>query len=102
MKRHEWDYIKRLGGAGILRRSDIKDLEHARAKVLWLMLDGNWHTATEIINHSETREGLRRLRELRNIPGAIVERDRFFIWPGNSREFKYRLSFERNPQRGIF
>jgi hypothetical protein len=92
----DWDYIKKLGGEGILRRQDVADLKHARAKVLWLMLDGEWHQATQIIDASGTREGLRRLRELRDIPGAIVERQVSY-----GREFKYRLRFE-TAQREMF
>ena len=34
----DWDYIKKLGGAGILKRSDVADLKNQRAKVLYLML----------------------------------------------------------------
>lgn len=97
MTKSEWDYIKRLGGAGILKRQDVADLEHARAKVLWLMLDGEWHPATEIINASGIREGLRRLRELRDIPGVTIERKR-----GMGRDFFYRLSLHTGLQKEMF
>ena len=94
MTKTEWDYIKRLGGAGILSRQDVEDLRDAKTKILWLMLDGEWHSATEILTVSGAREGLRRMRELRDIPGVNIERKR-----GMGRDFFYRLSLHTGLQK---
>jgi hypothetical protein len=50
------------------------------------MKDGAWHTAQSIIDASGQREGIRRMRELRQI-GYVVEQMR----PEGSREWSYRL-----------
>ena len=96
----DWDYIKKLGGEGILSRQDVRDLKNQRAKVLYLMLDGLWHKADEIIQYSGGREGLRRMRELREIPGATIERHRSPNKYG--RDFYYRLTFDRGLQGELF
>ena len=93
----QWDYIKKLGGAGILRRSDLEDLSNQRTRVLWLMLDGLPHTASEIIKVSGGREGLRRMRELREIPYVTIQRDR-----GVGRDFTYCLIYRPGIQRELF
>jgi hypothetical protein len=93
----DWEHVKRLGGRGILKRYDIKDLKAQRNRVLWLMLDGLWHTATEIINFSQGREGLRRMRELREIPHVTIHRRR----AAKKREFMYRLEYTP-PQGELF
>lgn len=92
--RTDWDYIRKLGGEGILKRSDIQDLTSQRERVLWLMLDGLWHRASDIIRVAGGSEGLRRLRELRDIDGAVIDRVRVH----GSREFVYRLHFEAGHQ----
>ena len=89
MTKEQWKNIKRLGGQGILQRADLIDLQTQRARVLWLMLDGLWHTATEIITWSHGREGLRRMRELREIPHMSIERRRL-----KGRDFMYRLKYQ--------
>ena len=91
----DWDYIKRLGGEGILRRSDVADLKNQRDKVLYLMLDGNWHDAGQIIAASGGREGLRRMRELREIPNVVIERKPH---PDFKRDFMYRLVYNSGQQ----
>ena len=96
---NDWDYIKKLGGEGILSRQDVQDLKNQRAKVLWLMLDGLWHQANEIINCSGGREGLRRLRELREIPGVTIERRPH---PSRKRDFMYRLNYKTGNQGDLF
>lgn len=96
----DWDYIKKLGGEGILRRRDVRDLKSQRAKVLFLMLDGLWHRADEIIQFSGGREGLRRMRELREIPGVEIERHRA---PNRyNRDFYYRLKVSAGLQGELF
>ena len=96
---NDWNQIKKLGGEGILTRRDIADFKGQRAKVLYLMLDGRWHFADQIIAVSGGREGLRRMRELREIPGATVERK---TSPGYSRLFLYRLKYEAGLQQDLF
>jgi hypothetical protein len=51
------------------------------------MCDLKWHSATEIINVSGQREGLRRLRTLRD-KGLIIETKR----ESESRDFSYKMS----------
>ena len=51
------------------------------------MCDLEWHSATEIINVSGQREGLRRLRTLRD-KGLIIETKR----ESKSRDFSYKMS----------
>ena len=48
-----------------LTENDMIDFSKARRRVYALMSDGLWHTAEDIITASGIREGLRRLRELR-------------------------------------
>lgn len=93
----DWDYIKKLGGEGILSRQDVRDLKNQRAKVLYLMLDGLWHRADEIIRFSGGREGLRRMRELREIPGVTIHRMK-----QPNRDFIYRLQYETGIQGDLF
>lgn len=95
---HEWERIKQIGGLGILKRQDISDLTSQRAKVLWLMLDGLWHPANDIIRAARGREGLRRMRELREIPYVDIERKRMF----GKRDFMYRLVYKPGLQRELF
>jgi hypothetical protein len=78
--------IKSLGGVGILSEEDLSKFTGAMLKIVALMGDGEWYSATEIIKASEQREGLRRLRQLRGF-GFKVERKR----GGSRREFHYRL-----------
>lgn len=94
----DWDYIKKLGGEGILSRQDVRDLKNQRAKVLYLMLDGMWHAGHEILTWSGGTEGLRRMRELREIPGVSIERMR----PAGKRDFYYRLKYRSGIQKDLF
>ena len=86
----DWNRIKKLGGQGILTRADITDLTGQRAKVLWLMMDGFWHRAEDIRLVAGGSEGLRRLRELREIPYVKITRRRV----RKSRHFAYILEYE--------
>jgi len=94
----DWDYIKKLGGDGILTKRDVADLKSQRARVLYLMLDGGWHLASQIIQTSGGREGLRRLRELREIPNVTIERTKAY----QSRDFMYRLVYRSGLQQELF
>jgi len=79
--------IKRLGGEGILIEKDIIAFSKAEQAIIEWMEDGEWYSATSIIEASGQREGLRRLRDLRN-KGFNVERKRI----SHLREFYYRLT----------
>jgi hypothetical protein len=78
--------IAALGGKGILREDDVADLDASVAKVFEFMRDGEWHTATEIIEAAGCREGLRRMRDLR--PTFTIDKRRSGI---SKREFEYRI-----------
>lgn len=79
--------IKALGGEGTLTEADLPSLGAAAERVLALLQDGQWHTATEVIRVSGQREGLRRLRQLRQA-GHRIDAER----SGDSREWRYRLA----------
>jgi hypothetical protein len=96
---NDWDQIHKLGGEGILTRQDIQDFSCQRAKVLRLMFDGCWHQADQILAASGGREGLRRLRELREIPGIAIDRRPH---PNRKRDFMYRLTYESGLQQDLF
>jgi len=95
---HWWHYICRLGGDGILSRQDVADLRNQRARVLYLMLDCEWHTANEVIAAAGGREGLRRMRELREIPYVEIDRQRI----AGHRDFRYRLTYAPGTQQELF
>ena len=99
----EWQRIKALGGIGILTKADIHDLNTQKMRVLWLMMDGCWHQAGEVINVSGGREGLRRLRELREIPNVAIERKAHPSAASSSRrDFMYKLIYTPGIQREMF
>jgi len=79
--------IDALGGAGILTETDLPSLSEAEQRIAGLLGDGKWHSASIIIAYSGQREGLRRLRALRQ-RGFIVERKR----DGVSRDYLYRIA----------
>lgn len=84
------EHIKKLGGEGILCDADMPSLKAGRKRVFELMRDGAWHTAEEICdaageNGIPAREGLRRMRELRQ-HGFFIERERM-----DHRRFRYRM-----------
>jgi len=69
----------RLGADDILKETDIEDLKGGVRRVWDLMSDREWHSASEIRiavgkNGAEASEGLRRLRELRQSIGIVVEK----------------------------
>ena len=61
--------IRALGGEGILTLSDLPALNTQRRRVWSLKSDGLWHPANEILAAAGGSEGLRRMRELRQLPG---------------------------------
>ena len=91
----EWtmNRIAALGGVGILRPDDLPELDSQRGRVLMLMLDGRWHDAREIVAIAGGSEGLRRLRELRALPGVHIDRMRL----AESRLYAYQLTFQQEP-----
>ena len=80
-----FQYAQRVGFASMTAH-DFSGLQSACKRVYDLMRDGEWHTAQAIIDASGQREGIRRMRDLRQI-GYTIETDR----PGDGREFRYRL-----------
>jgi hypothetical protein len=79
--------IKMLGGEGTLVEADLPSLGAAAERVLALLADHQWHSATEVIQASQQREGLRRLRQLRQAGHRIEARRSDDL----SREWVYRL-----------
>lgn len=80
--------IKALGGDGILNRDDLPSLNKAMILIRDLMLDGRWHMDEEVIAVSGQREGLRRMRQLRD-HGFVVSMRRSTPY---KRRFEYMLS----------
>ena len=84
--------LKAIGAVGTLSTADLEELRAGSRRVAELMCDGNWYTAEEIREAAGTEgkpatEGLRRLRELRELPGISIEREKI---PG-TRSFRYKL-----------
>lgn len=84
--------IRRLGGDGILTATDLPDLHSGTGRVFRMMLDGRWYSAEQIElaageNGVPAREGLRRMRDIRKIPGFDIERKRL----DGTRQWVYRL-----------
>ena len=79
--------LKRLGAIGVLTAADLPDLDTQRGRVLALMSDLRWHFADEIREVAGGSEGLRRLRELRDIPGLDIARRRIV----KGRYWQYKL-----------
>ena len=57
------------------------------------MLDGQWHPAQEIIDVSGIREGMRRLRALRQKPGVVSVECRRVVNPSGylANEYEYLM-----------
>ena len=79
-------YAQRTGFEG-MTGLDFYGLQAACRKVYDHMKDGAWHSAQSIIDASGQREGLRRMREVRDVLKFTIETDR----PGDGREFRYRM-----------
>lgn len=69
----------------LITQSDIEDFLSAEKRILDLLKDHNWHSASEIIEVGQQREALRRLRNLRS-KGYEIEKTK-----AKGREFAYRL-----------
>lgn len=90
------DRIRSLGGEGILSASDALELAQSVRRVLAYMIDGIWRSASQVRltageNGQEATEGLRRLREIRKIPGLSVQRRK---QPGGKRQWLYRVAIK--------
>jgi hypothetical protein len=79
-----FEYAKRIGFSECTEKDRV-EFSEAETKILELLKRGGWHTATKIIEVSGQREGLRRLRALRQ-KGFEIEKQKF-----EGREFIYRL-----------
>lgn len=86
--------LLKIGGEGILTIDDLPQLKSQRRKVFLLLLDGQWHTGPEIIEATGGMEGLRRMRELRQIPWLQIDRKRS---SQDSRTFMYRMRVIQPP-----
>ena len=89
----------------MLTADDLPDLDAQRGRVFELMVDGNWHSGPKILRVANGTEGLRRLRELRKIPGVTIECRRRLA-PMNldpdakpPRIFEYRMVIDSNRGR---
>jgi len=89
-------YAAKLGFT-TLNESDYDDLKRSTKRVYYLMKDGEWHHAQSIITASETREGLRRMRELRE--HYTIESHRC---SSHNRDWKYRLVPRKLNQSELF
>lgn len=85
-----FEYASRLGGVGVLNERDLGQFQEATKRVHELLRDGRWHSASEIYDVTGQRDGMRRLRELRQV-GYRIERSRA---SEDSREWWYRLAPE--------
>ena len=80
-----FQYARRVSFAS-MTAADFSGLQSACRRVYDLMKDGQWHTAQAIIDASGQREGMRRMRELRQIGYTVEERRET-----GRREWQYRL-----------
>ena len=70
-----------------LKTEDFIEFNTAEKRIYALMRHGKWHHAQTIIERSGQREGLRRMRNLRDKPNVLeIQRKRM-----NGREWAYRL-----------
>lgn len=76
-----------------LLADDFIDFGKAEKKVFEFMKDEKWHSAQSIIDCSGQREGLRRMRQLRQKP----EVERIERRKGSGREWEYKLILAREP-----
>lgn len=76
-----WEGVKEL------YNKDLRDFSRAQLLVFALMKDGEFHSATSIIEASGLRSGLRVMRSLRS-EGYVIDKQRV----GKSREWYYRLA----------
>lgn len=83
--------IQNLQRGGNLSVKDLADFSKAQQKIYLLMKDREWHAATEIIERSGVRSGLRVMRTFRG-KGWEVKKKKSAV---DSREWLYKL-IEKN------
>ena len=88
--------LLKIGGLGVLRFEDLPKLSDQRKRVFLYLIDGRWHPGPQIVQVAGGSEGLRRLRELREIPWLTIVRRRSDI---DHRIFEYRMRVVRPPIR---
>jgi hypothetical protein len=82
--------ILALGGhTSEMNEEDILSFSKAEQRIIELMSDEKWHSAGQIISASGQREGLRRLRALRQRNYQIDIRR---VKVGGVRSFDYKLT----------
>lgn len=92
MDKKETQYLRSIGGEGILSREDIASLKSGVRRVYELMKDGRWYRSDQIMKAAgvdgiPASEGLRRMRELRKYGFRIRK-----IRPNQGRVFYYQIS----------
>ena len=80
------------GAIGILSQADVDALKAGAHRVYGLMRGGDWHTPEQIDLAAgkggiPARAGLRRMRDLRDLPGVTIERRHV-----GGRRFEYRMA----------
>ena len=84
------NYIKSVGGVGILTTQDVRRLNEVERHIYSLMRKGEWWTRTALESATGAQEATRRMRKLREIPGVFIDCVR-----AEGRSFKYRMRFEK-------
>ncbi len=82
------------GANGLITDRDVEDLRGGTRRVFDLMGDGAWHTAEEIDmaageNGIPARGGMRRMRDLRDVPGVTILKKHL-----SGRRWEYRMVVE--------
>lgn len=87
--------LARIGAIGILDAEDIPELRAQKLRVFNFMLDGGWYTRPEIElaaggGNVPAAEGMKRMRELRDIPGVVIDRSKRV---SGRRQWHYQMRF---------
>ena len=91
------EYRESIGAREYLSDGDLKELSAGVRRVYALMVDGEWHDRGEIelaagSGGIPAAEGLRRMRELRKLPGIEIEMRQIQALRGHKRRFfEYRM-----------
>jgi len=79
--------IRAIGGEGIVTPEDLSVFCEQRWRVFKMMSDGRWYTRPQIEAAARGADGLRRMRQLRDV-GIVIPRRRI----QGTRTFVYRIS----------
>jgi len=95
--------IAKLGGEGILHIDDLPALGSQRRAVFAFLMDGKWHRGTHILDIAGGTEGLRRMRELRKLPGVEIQRKQIKLDSVGraDRVFWYRMVITKSDEKQI-